>query len=132
MSDPNAWMDQAACRGADDRLFFPEIRGVSNTAAALNICRACPVSVPCLEHALNRPEQFGVWGGTTEEQRHTMRRARARKRPPCGTERGYAAHLRNNEKACPACIIGKTEARHARYGPPRKRGPKPQWQAANA
>jgi WhiB family redox-sensing transcriptional regulator len=111
-----AWIDRAACRGADSLLFFPETRGVSNTAAALNICRACPVSIQCLEHALNRPEQHGVWGGTTEEQRHAMRRARKRKpRPPCGTDRGFRAHRRRGEEPCGACREGSPRERARRY-----------------
>jgi hypothetical protein len=30
------------------------------------------VRTACLEHALNVPEQYGVWGGMTVEQRQAL------------------------------------------------------------
>ncbi|WP_414170643.1 WhiB family transcriptional regulator [Streptoverticillium reticulum] len=35
---------------------------------ALQICAACPV-MECREHAAAVPEPFGIWGGTTPQQR---------------------------------------------------------------
>ena len=59
--DRPAWFDQAACRGSSPDLFFPD-----TTAPAINpkaVCRACPVRLECLDHAIANDEQHGIWGG---------------------------------------------------------------------
>jgi WhiB family transcriptional regulator, redox-sensing transcriptional regulator len=70
------WRVQAACRAADPELFFP----VSTSGASLpqieeakQVCRTCPVCGPCLRWALERGENAGVWGGTTENERRNVR-----------------------------------------------------------
>jgi WhiB family redox-sensing transcriptional regulator len=74
-----SWQSDAACMGANGELFLgpdeerPRDR-VRRENLALLVCNACPVRDPCLEHALAVPERHGVWGGTTPEQRLTMRR----------------------------------------------------------
>jgi WhiB family redox-sensing transcriptional regulator len=65
------WHQQAACRGVDPDLFFPE-RGRS-TAAALAYCEGCEVRAQCLSTALAVPT-MGVWGGTTGRSRRVLRR----------------------------------------------------------
>jgi WhiB family redox-sensing transcriptional regulator len=50
-----------------DKLHGPERKAREN--AAKKICTACPIRTECLEHALAVPENFGVWGGLTEEER---------------------------------------------------------------
>lgn len=73
-----AWISEASCRGGDPdviRLFFPG-KGES-LRKAKNVCAGCPVRLPCLEHALDRPELQGIWGGATEPERDRMRRQRA-------------------------------------------------------
>ena len=42
---------------------------------ALEICAGCPVREACRRHAIQVPEPFGVWGGTTEGGRAANRRA---------------------------------------------------------
>ena len=78
---PNAdlwdWQLQAACRGADPALFFhPEgERGPSRRQrdlAAKAVCARCPVIVECAAHALAVREPYGVWGGTSEEEREAL------------------------------------------------------------
>lgn len=69
-----AFTKQAACAGTSPSLFFPE-RGQSNTKAKA-ICAGCPVREPCLEDALVRGEEFGIWGGLTETERRKIRRER--------------------------------------------------------
>jgi WhiB family transcriptional regulator, redox-sensing transcriptional regulator len=66
------WRDDAACRGADPELFFPDgkdrfARGQVKTAKL--ICRACPVTGLCLSWALTSGQEAGIWGGLTEEER---------------------------------------------------------------
>ncbi len=41
---------------------------------AREICAACHVSEECLEFALETNERTGIWGGTTEEERKSLRR----------------------------------------------------------
>lgn len=66
------WKDQAACRGADLALFFPE-PGAKYLEAKV-VCDRCPVKVECLDYALDNGELFGIWGGSTEKERRRLRR----------------------------------------------------------
>ena len=76
--DGQGWRDQAACRHADARLFFPAGRsggGVGHTKAAQAVCRRCPVQEACLRFALETNQEAGVWGGKDEDERRRLRRA---------------------------------------------------------
>jgi len=68
------WLDQAACIGADTKLFFPG-RG-STPKIAKEICGGCPVRVECLEYAIRKNVQGGVLGGESERSRRRMRAER--------------------------------------------------------
>ncbi|GAA1240218.1 hypothetical protein GCM10009665_33850 [Kitasatospora nipponensis] len=76
------WQLLAACRGADDSLFFHPA-GERNPAhddrdaAAKTVCARCPVRAACLEHALRTDERYGIWGGLTAEERAAGRRVAA-------------------------------------------------------
>jgi WhiB family redox-sensing transcriptional regulator len=69
------WWLQAACGPRDADLFFPEPGSLSRREwrqreqAAKQVCATCPVRRSCLEEALVRPEEFGVWGGMTADER---------------------------------------------------------------
>ena len=69
------WTDQAACRGTDTEIFFPA--NADEEAEALSICATCPVRAQCLEYAVRNKEIYGIWGGTTPDQRRRIRRERA-------------------------------------------------------
>jgi WhiB family transcriptional regulator, redox-sensing transcriptional regulator len=72
------WVRRARCIGVDPELFFPvgtTPPAMAQVAAAKAVCRACPVRVECLEWALATGQDSGVWGGTSEEERRTLRRA---------------------------------------------------------
>lgn len=69
-----SWRDEAACVGADWRIFFPE-KGTSQ-AEARSYCLVCPVRQRCLDFALANNEDTGIWGGKSTRQRRTMRRHR--------------------------------------------------------
>jgi WhiB family redox-sensing transcriptional regulator len=73
--DERSWQRLANCLGVDPDLFFPE-RGVS-TREAKEVCRGCVVRAECLDYALANGEKFGIWGGLSERERRTVRRARA-------------------------------------------------------
>lgn len=74
---------RAVCRDEDPELFFPV--GTSGPALlqiaqAKSVCRRCPVVTECLEFALTSGEDFGVWGGASEDERRALRRRTARMR----------------------------------------------------
>jgi WhiB family transcriptional regulator, redox-sensing transcriptional regulator len=76
------WRDHAACLRLDPDLFFPvSTSGASLTdiEAARRVCQGCPVAAPCLRWALELGQVSGIWGGTTEEERRTLRRAPVRR-----------------------------------------------------
>jgi WhiB family redox-sensing transcriptional regulator len=64
------WQLQAACRTADPELFFP-LEGESSgaTETARDICKKCQVIGSCLKLAVETGEDFGIWAGTTENER---------------------------------------------------------------
>ena len=70
-----AWTEQAACRGAGTETFYPATP--DEEAEALSICATCPVRAQCLDYAVRNHETYGIWGGTTPEQRRRIRRERA-------------------------------------------------------
>ncbi len=65
-----AWHADAACRGVDQAVFYPE-RGESLDEARA-LCAVCPVQGACLDQGLR--EKHGVWGGASERERRRMRR----------------------------------------------------------
>lgn len=72
------WQADAACRGADPALFFPDGQmGHWQTQEAKAICATCPVVEPCLAYATVTGAE-GIWGGLTERERHSQRLAALR------------------------------------------------------
>ena len=69
---PPTWHVDAACRGANQDIFFPE-RGES-TAPAKAVCATCPVAAECLQYAVDELIKYGIWGGKSERERRTLRR----------------------------------------------------------
>ena len=76
LGDERPWVAHAACRGADPSLFFAEAVGAGGEVA-LRICGGCPVQSECLEWALTAHASFGIWGGTTEQDRRRLVRRSA-------------------------------------------------------
>jgi WhiB family transcriptional regulator, redox-sensing transcriptional regulator len=73
-----SWRLSAACRQVDPELFFPVGTtgpAIDQVGRAKGICQACPVREACLGWALRNQIAFGIWGGTTEEDRQILRRA---------------------------------------------------------
>jgi WhiB family redox-sensing transcriptional regulator len=71
------WREHSACADLDTNIFFPI--GVTGPAipqieAAKAICAQCPVRAECLEFAVTTNQEFGVWGGLTEDERRVVRR----------------------------------------------------------
>ena len=72
-----SWMSRGACQHSDPGLFFP-IAAVAGPAArqveaAKAVCGLCAVRANCLSYALEAMPE-GIWGGTTLEERHALRR----------------------------------------------------------
>ncbi len=72
------WRVGAACRDTDPELFFP----VGTTGMAVDqidnakqVCDTCRSKDACLSFALATNQDSGVWGGLSEEERRTLRRA---------------------------------------------------------
>lgn len=84
------WVDRAACAGTDPDVFFaPLDRHGWAPSRARAICATCPVVVECLTDAIERREQYGIWGGAGGLWRRDLTVAwRARThdgyRPGCG------------------------------------------------
>jgi WhiB family redox-sensing transcriptional regulator len=80
------WLDAGACRSEDPELFFPITSSgpsAQQIAAAKAVCQRCGVQNECLHYALESHQSFGVWGGTSEEERVRMTPARTDDRPAC-------------------------------------------------
>lgn len=72
------WRARSSCRDTDPELFFPI--GTTGPAlaqidAAKRICRQCEVQAECLEFALSTNQDAGIWGGTSEDERRSLRRS---------------------------------------------------------
>ena len=86
------WLDAGACRQEDPELFFP-ITSCDPSArqidAAKAVCQRCGVQDQCLHYALESHQNYGVWGGTSEEERGQLDSsaglARAPDGPPAGS-----------------------------------------------
>ncbi|GAC1518001.1 MAG: hypothetical protein NVS1B12_08170 [Acidimicrobiales bacterium] len=80
----DTWRTGAACADVDPELFFPVgVTGpaVDQIADAKAVCAGCVAQTACLEFAITTNQEYGVWGGTSEEERRVLRRAwRARQR----------------------------------------------------
>lgn len=72
---PTGWVDQAACRDVPVDTFYPDQNARAGKAKA--ICERCTVRAECLAWGVAN-ERYGIWGGTSEEERITIRK-RARR-----------------------------------------------------
>jgi WhiB family transcriptional regulator, redox-sensing transcriptional regulator len=72
------WRSAAACRHVDPEMFFPSSSSeasLDQIARAKSICLQCPVRRACLAWSISHGMAFGIWGGTTEDERSAIRRA---------------------------------------------------------
>ena len=74
-----AWQQDAKCAGVETEKFFLPYAVRNSEKQRLNaeakaVCAGCPVIEQCLSHALSVPEEFGVWGGLTPEERKIVSR----------------------------------------------------------
>ena len=78
-TEPHLW-DDAACRGKDQRWWFPPLdsNGVTREillAKGRAVCRACPRLEQCLNWSLAQTNELqGLWAGLTAHDRLLRRR----------------------------------------------------------
>ena len=70
VSPPDHWQERSACYGLDPEIFFPTTE--EEAGLALSHCAVCTVRDLCLAWAVRNGERYGVWGGTTEQQRRRL------------------------------------------------------------
>lgn len=64
------WIDNAACRGLDPNIFYPDLdTGEWDKVKAEAICASCPVRVNCIDCALRNPKEEGYWGSTPTQRK---------------------------------------------------------------
>lgn len=92
------WRERAYCRFFGPRVFFAcETKRDGGReqekviAQAKGICRLCEVSDSCLAWAVAHPNERGVWGNTTYEERVGLRRR---------AQRALRARVRSEGDAC--------------------------------
>lgn len=76
------WRSRAACRDEDPELFFPigtTGPAIEQSDAAKRVCARCQVREECLEFAIASNQDAGIWGGLTEDERKSLKRARQRR-----------------------------------------------------
>jgi WhiB family redox-sensing transcriptional regulator len=79
------WRQMGSCADQDPELFFPIGTGPAaggQVQQAKAVCGRCPVSMQCLQWAMDTQQQ-GVWGGMTDDERRRLshRKGRAPHRP---------------------------------------------------
>lgn len=69
------WLHQALCarESVNPDGFHPGRRTPRrDVSAALALCRRCPVRDQCLNYAIGYQDPWGIWGGTTEDDRANL------------------------------------------------------------
>lgn len=75
-TEAHEWYANARCKN-DDSIYSNYLYVTDDRAAKVNrsFCNTCPVRLECLEYAIIMREQYGIWGGTTENQRKNLVRS---------------------------------------------------------
>jgi WhiB family transcriptional regulator, redox-sensing transcriptional regulator len=75
------WRNRASCLDESPELFFP----IGNASPAhlqiekaKAVCRRCGVAEACLRWAMEFRQDSGVWGGLSDDERHSLKRRNAR------------------------------------------------------
>ncbi len=81
-TEDHSWEASAACSavgGEMTALFFSD--NIADISAAKRVCMDCPVLAECLQAAVSRNEQWGVWGGQLFVAGRIKQQKRGRGRP---------------------------------------------------
>lgn len=64
---------EAKCEEVGDHIFFGEKTDPWQwNSIAKRLCKTCPLMIKCRDYALQN-SVYGIWGGTTDRERETMR-----------------------------------------------------------
>lgn len=129
-NDDSEWMAEGLCRQIGSNLWFPDsnipAENKKQATKAKRMCRRCPVTETCLRWALERDEQWGVWGAKNLGAMRPHQRRKLRSELGIklivdrnaywehGTEAGYKRHLRAGQIPCAACTDGSRIASRER------------------
>lgn len=92
------WFSRARCTGLTSIFFTETTAGIARAKA---ICTLCPVRDECLDYALRTKQEYGVWGGLSENERVArMRRATAGGQAPIDIT--YTTNARSTGATCSA------------------------------
>ena len=70
---PIDWAEAAICKGMDTNFFYPPRSAPPSAGDAIRaVCNECPVSVECLQYALDMKDSFGWYGGCSVDQRRVL------------------------------------------------------------
>ena len=75
------WRNGSACMEENPELFFPighAHHARQQVQEAKFVCGRCEVVQRCLKWAMDSDQDTGVWGGLSEDERHTLKRRNAR------------------------------------------------------
>ncbi len=68
------WWKRGACSELNpdwtDKYFYSDKK--ENQEIAKSFCAVCPVRTECLDDAVKSKNKFGIWGGTTYEERKRL------------------------------------------------------------
>jgi WhiB family transcriptional regulator, redox-sensing transcriptional regulator len=95
------WRSAGACLAADPDLFFPVSAGGpgrEDIRRAKAMCARCPVRAQCLAFAEENAIGYGIWGGTTPDERERSRR-RVRRRVRAAERADAAASASSPRKS---------------------------------
>lgn len=109
------WQERGSCRDSDLNFYGPVTQELRNE------CAGCPVLDQCRNYAIWH-EEYGFWGGMSEEERGAYRNAhgitmivpesitvirktKARSPIPHGTLRGYRLETKWKIPHCEACKV---------------------------
>lgn len=113
LADLTARTPGLPCRLDPDTFFSDNSR---DRAAAVRLCRTCPLQQACAAHAIEEREPHGVWGGTTAADRRSFGEGRpwrfdeqGRLRLACGSVSAYHAHFTYRERPCVECTAAFEE-----------------------
>lgn len=85
MKNRSDWWEDAACKGLDPNIWFPERpQGRDYFAIARGYCQMCPVIDACLAEALllaTEDDRFGMFGGHTPKERARLREGKPAAKP---------------------------------------------------
>ncbi len=100
------------CLDTDPELWFPATKTDTNRALKTlkAICQSCPFHQSCLDFAVTNAVE-GVWGGTDDDERRSIRRRASRREPVYPATRDMVLRMAGRGRSVPliAAHAGVTE-----------------------